>query len=55
MTVLGPVSTLLETELRAKTRRNGIVIWLDPDAHYSGFVDQRRADGCTKHLIATSA
>ena len=40
MTELGPVSVLLETELRAKTRRHGIVIWLDPDAHYSRFVDQ---------------
>ena len=40
MTELGPVSVVLETELRAKTRRNGIVIWLDPEAHYSGFVDQ---------------
>ncbi len=33
MTELGPVSAVLETELRTKTRQRGIVIWLDPDAH----------------------
>ena len=40
MTELGPVSAVLEAELRAKTRRHGIVVWLDPDAHYASFVDR---------------
>ena len=35
----GPVSTVLEAELRTQVRRNGIVLWLDLDGHYSGFVD----------------
>lgn len=40
MTELGPVSAVLEAELRTKTRRHGIVVWLDPDAHYSSLVDR---------------
>ena len=40
MTELGPVASVLETELRNKTRRHGIVVWLDPDANYGSFVDQ---------------
>lgn len=40
MTELGLVSRLLEAELRTKTRQKGIVVWLDPDSHYSPFVEQ---------------
>ncbi len=56
MTELGPVSSLLETELRAKTRRHGIVVWLDPDAHYSNFVEQLialRADNRLPYPVQT--
>lgn len=37
---LGPVSALLEGELREFVRRNGLVFWLDADDQYSGFIDQ---------------
>ena len=36
----GPVSAALEADLRTQVRRNGIVIWLDLDNNYSGFVDR---------------
>lgn len=36
----GPVSAALEADLRAEVRRQGIVIWLDRDGHYSPFVDR---------------
>lgn len=39
-TVLGPVSTALEADLRTCARRHGIVVWLDVDGHYSSFVDK---------------
>jgi hypothetical protein len=39
-TVLGPVSTALEADLRTWARRHGIVVWLDVDGHYSSFVDK---------------
>jgi hypothetical protein len=39
-TVLGPVSTALEADLRTWARRHGIVVWLDVDGHYSSFVDR---------------
>ena len=45
---LGPVSAALETDLRGWVRRNGVVVWLDLDGHYTGFVDrliERRAAG----------
>lgn len=48
MTDLGPVAMLLEAEVREKTRRQGIVVWLDPEQLYSEFVDQliqARRDG----------
>ena len=44
----GPVSQALEAELRANVRRHGIVVWLDLDDDYSGFVDELirlRAEG----------
>ncbi len=40
---LGPVSEMLERELRNQVRRHGIVVWLDADARYRGFVGQLRA------------
>jgi hypothetical protein len=46
--LLGPVSAVLEEELRAAISRGGLVVWLDADDHYSGFVDRliaRRAAG----------
>ncbi len=39
-TDLGPVSLTLEADLRDWIRRRGIVLWLDLDNHYSGFVDR---------------
>jgi hypothetical protein len=39
MSALGPVSASLESDLRAWVRRHGIVVWLDLDAHYTGFID----------------
>ena len=44
---LGPVSEVLESELRNKVRKNRIVVWLDADENYCNFVDrliQCRAD-----------
>lgn len=42
--VPGPVSAVLEAELREWVRRHQIVVWLDADGHYSAFVD-----GLTRH------
>jgi len=39
-TALGPVSRALEADLREWVRKHGIVVWLDLDNHYSGFVDR---------------
>ena len=36
----GPVSASLESDLRDWTRRQGVVVWLDLDGHYSTFVDR---------------
>ena len=36
----GPVSAVLEAELRDRVRRHGIVVWLDLDDNYSQFVDR---------------
>jgi hypothetical protein len=50
--VLGPVSAVLEEDLRAAISRGGLVVWLDADDHYSGFVDRliaRRAAGDLPH------
>jgi hypothetical protein len=43
MSNLGPVSALLEQQLRERLRKHGIVVWLDLDDHYSPFVDRLRA------------
>jgi len=37
---LGPVSSTLEADLSNWVRRHGIVLWLDLDNHFSGFVDR---------------
>ncbi len=37
---LGPVSEVLEAELRKNVRHHGIVIWLDADGRYQSFVDR---------------
>ena len=37
---LGPVSQVLENELRQKVRRHGLVIWLDANSTYSHVVDR---------------
>ena len=42
-TINGPVSACLEADLRTWVRRHGIVVWLDMDNHYSGFVDRLTA------------
>lgn len=50
--VLGPVSAVLEEDLRAAISRGGLVVWLDADDHYTGFVDRliaRRAAGDLPH------
>jgi hypothetical protein len=43
-----PVSDALEAEVRSELSRRGIVIWLDRDRHYTGFVDDlaRRSQAC---------
>ncbi|PJB45674.1 MAG: PglZ domain-containing protein [Deltaproteobacteria bacterium CG_4_9_14_3_um_filter_63_12] len=38
-----PVSAALEADLRTWVRRQGIVVWLDLDGHYTDFVDQLSA------------
>lgn len=37
--IRGPVSHAIEQEILGELRRQGIVIWLDKDAHYSRLVD----------------
>jgi len=36
----GPITAALEDEVRDELRRNGIVVWLDKDGAYSGFVNR---------------
>ncbi len=46
--LLGPVSAALDDALRGAISGGGLVVWLDADEHYSGFVDRliaRRAAG----------
>jgi len=40
---LGPVSSALLEEVRTWVRQKGVVLWLDADDEYSGFVDALRA------------
>ena len=50
----GPVSSVLATELRERVARQGLVIWLDADNHYSAFVDRLialRAAGDLKYEV----
>jgi hypothetical protein len=37
---LGPVSAVLEADLRDWVARHSLIIWLDADSHYSDFVAQ---------------
>lgn len=39
------VSGALERELRDKVRAKGLVVWLDADGTYTGFVDRKAASG----------
>ena len=39
-TAFRPVSETLEADLRDWVRRQGIVVWLDLDNHYGGFVER---------------
>jgi hypothetical protein len=39
-TNLGPVSKTLEADVREWVRKHGIVVWLDLDNHYCGFIDR---------------
>ncbi len=43
MSSFGPISNVLEAELRKQVQQNGIVIWLDRDAHYTELVDRLQA------------
>jgi hypothetical protein len=49
-TVFGPVSATLEHELRQLVRRRDIVIWLDADETYNGFVDALREQHAAGNL-----
>ncbi len=42
MKKFGPVSAVLEEDLRTWVRRHGVVLWLDLDGHYTRFVDALR-------------
>jgi len=42
MTRLGPIAAALEEEVKRELRQRGIVVWLDKDTHYSGYVDSLR-------------
>ncbi|HJL14234.1 MAG TPA: BREX-6 system phosphatase PglZ [Sandaracinaceae bacterium LLY-WYZ-13_1] len=51
---LGPVSGALEEDLQTWVRRQGVVVWLDLDEHYTGFVDrliESRAAGALKYEV----
>ena len=39
----GPVSSVLEQEIVGELRRQGVVVWLDKDNSYTGFVDDLAA------------
>ncbi len=36
----GPVTQALRTELLQEVTRQGLVVWLDKDAHYTDFVEE---------------
>ncbi len=40
---VGPVSAVLEAEVSRVVRQHGLVIWLDPEKAFTGFVDRWRA------------
>jgi hypothetical protein len=39
----GPVSAVLEAELRGRVRSHGVVLWLDLDDEYSAFAERLAA------------
>ena len=45
MNELGPVSRMLEAEVRSVVRKHGVVVWLDGEGTYSGFVDRLQSAG----------
>ncbi len=54
----GPVSQALEAELAEKVRRHGLVVWLDSQKHYVGFVERlkaARAAGALKYDVRAFA
>jgi hypothetical protein len=51
---LGPVSRTIEADLRATVRKHGVVVWLDPLANYTVFVDglaAARAQGSLPYAV----
>ena len=53
---LGPVTQALERELAGELRRQGLVVWLDKDEHYRGFVHglaARAAAGAFPHPVVS--
>ncbi|WP_437320723.1 hypothetical protein [Sorangium sp. So ce385] len=40
----GPVSAAIEQEVLGELRRQGIVVWLDKDGHYTRLVDDLAAE-----------
>lgn len=40
MPQLGPITQTLEEEIKRDLRQQGLIIWLDKDAHYSDYVDE---------------
>jgi mitochondrial fission protein ELM1 len=40
MAQLGLITSVLEEELKRELRQQGIVVWLDKDAHYNAYVDE---------------
>src|SRR5688572_22251117 len=51
----GPVSQALRREIGDVVRARGLVVWLDKDGHYTGFVDdlvRRHAAGEFLHPVA---
>lgn len=50
----GPVSEVLERDVRAFVRKNGVAVWLDADGHYTEFVQglkQQREAGSLPYSV----
>jgi hypothetical protein len=48
MTELGPVSAMLEADLREQARQHGVLVWLDKEGTYTAFADRLRDRGVTE-------